>query len=84
MITGLKWKVRELAEAQGITEAKALGFKAQIYPPSIIPIWEGRAKQVQLPTLIKLCNTLGVAVGDLFVVEQTAGPVEPAEVEAAA
>jgi len=66
----IMWRVQELARARGYDNARKLGFKAGIYPASIEPIWEGRAKQIAVRTMEKICETLDVAPGDLYYYEK--------------
>ena len=62
----IMWRVQEIARARGYDNARKLGFKAGIYPASIEPIWEGRAKQIAVRTMEKLCEVLEVPPGDLY------------------
>lgn len=71
----MKWNVKEVAEARGVKNARALGKLAEIPPMSIYAIWNGEAKRVDLDTLNKLCNVLRVPLALLL--EYTPDIVEP-------
>lgn len=60
------WKVKEIAEARGITNARALSAKAGIPPMSMYAIWNGTATRVDLATLEKLCKELRVPLALLL------------------
>jgi DNA-binding Xre family transcriptional regulator len=71
----MKWNVKEIAEARGITNARALGKLAEVPPMSIYQIWDGSAKRVDLGTLNKLCTVLRVPLALLL--EHVPDDIEP-------
>lgn len=78
----MKWKVKEIAEARGITNARALSTATGIPPMSMYQIWNGQAKRADLATLEKLCVMLRVPLSLLLeyvpdVVEPLPGATEP-------
>ena len=71
----MRWNVKEIAEARGITNARALGRLAGVPPTSIYQIWDATAKRVDLETLNKLCTVLRVPLALLL--EHVPDVVEP-------
>lgn len=71
----MKWNVKEIAEARGIMNARALGKLAEVPPMSIYQIWDGSAKRVDLGTLNKLCTVLRVPLALLL--EHVPDEIEP-------
>jgi DNA-binding Xre family transcriptional regulator len=63
----IKLRIREIAEAQGITTAYQLQ-KAMKYPPNMAArLWRGDMKMIGLETIDKLCEVLGCEPNDLIV-----------------
>lgn len=62
----MKWKVKEIAEARGITNARALSTATGIPPMSMYQIWNDQAKRADLTTLEKLCVMLRVPLSLLL------------------
>src|SRR5947199_6773010 len=71
----MEWKVKEIAEARGIMNARALGTATGIPPMSIYQIWNGEAKRADLTTLEKLCVVLRVPLS--LILEYVPDVVEP-------
>src|SRR5262245_34644418 len=71
----MKWKVKEIAEARGYTNARALGTATGIPPMSMYQIWNGEAKRADLATLEKLCIFLRVPLS--LILEYVPELVEP-------
>jgi DNA-binding Xre family transcriptional regulator len=63
----IKLRIREIAEAQGITTAYQLQ-KAMEYPPNMAArLWRGDMKMIGLETIDKLCEVLRCEPADLIV-----------------
>jgi transcriptional regulator with XRE-family HTH domain len=67
----LDWNIRARMEALGLTPVK-LGFRAELFSGSIVPIVEGSAKAVSIEALAKLARALHrddwpFNIGTLFV-----------------
>jgi DNA-binding Xre family transcriptional regulator len=63
----LRLKVREVAEAKGIKNALELSQKTGIGYNSIYAIWNSEPRMIGIETLNRLCETLRVRPGQLFV-----------------
>lgn len=65
----LVWAVKEQAEARGLVRAKLI-YRSEVHPGSIIPIWQGKAKEVALDTLSRIAQALNTSqpfsIGSLF------------------
>ena len=61
-----RWRVRELAEVKGITTAYRLHLAAGIPLASAQGIWSGKSKRLDLETLDKIAQALGVEPGELI------------------
>jgi putative transcriptional regulator len=62
----MKLTVRDVAEARGFKNAKALADAAGIPYASIYKIYNGKSNTIGLITLNKLCKTLDADVGLLL------------------
>jgi putative transcriptional regulator len=61
----VRWRVRELAEPERWS-ARKLAEAADLAYGTVWPIWNGKAKRVDLETLDALCRVLKVEPGDLL------------------
>lgn len=62
----MKLHIREIAEARGITSAKALSDRAGIPYASIHRIWNESVTMLALDTIGRLCKALNVQPGMLM------------------
>lgn len=60
-----RWLVRKIAEEQGFNP-HSLAIEAKLAYNTVRPIWQGKAKRVDLDTLSQLARVLKVAPGDLI------------------
>lgn len=58
-------RIRELAEAQGLTAAR-LSRRADLAYGTVKAIWDGKRDDVALHTLTAIAGALGVSVRDLI------------------
>jgi DNA-binding Xre family transcriptional regulator len=60
------WRVRQVAEARGITNPYQLAQRTGVANGTARGLWYGTVQAVSLPTLTKVCRQLGVQVSELF------------------
>ena len=60
-------RIRETAEAHGITTAYQLQKAMQVQPGMAARLWRGELKMIGLDTLDRLCDAIGCELGDLLV-----------------
>lgn len=65
----LRWRVAELAQAQGIPNASQLAARFGLDRQSVYGPWKGETRQIGLPLLGQLAHALGAEPGDWFVWE---------------
>lgn len=61
----IKWKVRRLAEAQGLNISQLTDLAGISYS-SALDYWHGRARRIDLATLEKLCEALNTTPAEIF------------------
>jgi DNA-binding Xre family transcriptional regulator len=71
-----RWALREIAEPQG-WNPHSLAREARLSYNTVRPIWYGEAKRVDLVTLSRLADVLGVAPGALIVEDDEEAEVNP-------
>ena len=62
----VRWRVREVAEARGVTSASQLAVKAGIHKNTANALWHGSSLRVDRETLAKLCAALDCTAGELL------------------
>lgn len=60
-------RIREAAEAQGITTAYQLQKRMNALPGTAARLWRGDMKMIGLDTIEALCEAIGCEPSDLFV-----------------
>lgn len=62
----VRWKVREVAEKQGVANASQLAERAGINKNTANALWNGSSLRADRDTLAKLCAALNCTTGDLL------------------
>ena len=65
----IRARIREVAEANGISNAHQLGVRIGVTPNVSARLWKDDFTQIGKVTLNKLCAAMGCQVGDLLVYE---------------
>ena len=65
----VRFQVKEIAESQGLNMQK-LADKSGISYSTIVDLWHDRTRRIDKDTLARLCEALGVSIGELLVWEQ--------------
>jgi DNA-binding Xre family transcriptional regulator len=60
-------RIREAAEARGITNAYQLQKKMNVPPGTAARLWRGEMKMIGLDTIDALCEAIGCEPADLIV-----------------
>lgn len=60
-------RIREAAEANGITTAYQLQKAMKVQPGMAARLWRGDLKMIGLDTLDRLCDAIGCELSDLLV-----------------
>ena len=63
----IRWRVKALARARGITSAVQLGQRVRLNKNSANSMWNGSSLRIDLDTLARLCQVLACTPGDLLV-----------------
>jgi DNA-binding Xre family transcriptional regulator len=58
--------VKEVAEKEGITNAKELSTRTGLHYESCRLLWYGKTRRIDIDTVEKLCDALHVRPGQLF------------------
>jgi len=65
----IRARIREVAEANGISNAYQLGLRIGVAPSVSSRLWKDDFTQIGKVTLDKLCAAMNCQVGDLLVYE---------------
>jgi len=65
----IRARIREIAEAKGISNAYQLGVRIGVTPNVSSRLWKDDFTQIGKVTLDKLCAAMNCQVGDLLVYE---------------
>jgi len=60
------WRVRQVAEARGITNPYQLARRSGVANGTARSLWYGTVQAMSLPTLERIGRTLGVRISELF------------------
>jgi DNA-binding Xre family transcriptional regulator len=63
----IELRIREAAEAQGITTAYQLQKRMNVPPGTAARLWRGDMKMIGLDTIDALCDAIGCEPADLIV-----------------
>jgi DNA-binding Xre family transcriptional regulator len=63
-------RVRELAEARGITTITELAERASLAYDTARDLWHGRMQRIDRDVLGRVCMALGVTPGDILTLEE--------------
>jgi DNA-binding Xre family transcriptional regulator len=63
----VRLKIREAAEARGITTAYQLQKAMGVQPGMAARLWKGELEMIALKTLDRLCDAIGCELSDLLV-----------------
>lgn len=59
------FRIRELSQARGLTQ-EGLAIKSGVKMRTIQRLWQNKIRRVELSTMIKIADALGVDVRDLY------------------
>jgi DNA-binding Xre family transcriptional regulator len=60
------WKVKEVAQRQGVTSSGELAKITELAPGTAVALWYGRPTRIDLPTLNRVCVRLNCTPCDLL------------------
>jgi transcriptional regulator with XRE-family HTH domain len=60
-----KFKIKELAQARGLTQ-ETLAIKSGVKMRTVQRLWQNKVHRVELLIMIRIADTLGVDVRDLY------------------
>jgi DNA-binding Xre family transcriptional regulator len=63
----IELRIREAAEARGITTAYQLQKRMNVPPGTAARLWRGKMKMIGLDTIDALCEAIGCAPADFIV-----------------
>lgn len=69
-MSSVKWRVQDVAKQHGIETPNELARRVDIALNTAKALWRGDTQRVDLPTLRKICDALGVTIGDLLEYQQ--------------
>lgn len=67
LVSMVELRIREMAEAQGITTAYQLQKRMNVPPGTSARLWRGDMKMIGLDTIDALCEAIGCEPADLIV-----------------